>query len=284
MAITINSSVVSFGARRSFNNSTSALNTSLSRLASGLRVNSAMDDPSAMALSTRMTADILSMNSAIKNNNDAISLTQVAEGALAETVTAIQRMRELAVQANTATISVTDQNNLQLEVTELMAEIQRIATTTKFNGLGLIDGGFTSELFQIGAGSGQTIKVTIASAQVSPLGLSTPTQTMSIGSGAEAATGDIDRAITRIDDALDSVSTIRAEISASQSRFEAVVNSLTTVSNLTSAARSRIIDADIAEETANMTKNLILQRAAVAIIAQANQQPSLAIKLLEGSL
>ncbi|MBF0382134.1 MAG: flagellin FliC [Magnetococcales bacterium] len=285
MAITINASIASMHARRSLDKNTSALNVSLSRLASGLRINSAADDAAGLALSTRMTAEILSANAAIKNANDGISLMQVADSALVETTTALQRIRELAVQANTSTISGTDQNNLQLEVTELMQEIQRISTTTDFNDVNLLDGTYSTgaNVYQIGTEGSQTIAVSIAGASVAKIGASTGigNDGISVGSGAYAL-GYIASTIVNVDVAIDSVSAIRAQIGAYQSRLESVVNSLSSMAEVTEVARSRITDADIAQETANMAKLTILQQAGIAVIAQANQQPSIAYKLLSG--
>jgi flagellin len=283
MPITINSSIASMHARRSLEKNTSALNVSLSRLSSGLRINSAADDAAGLALSTRMTSEILGANAAIKNANDGISLMQLADGALLETTTALQRIRELAVQANTSTISGADQNNLQLEVNELVAEIQRISTTTDFNDINLLDGTYsaTGNIFQIGTDGTQTMTASIAGASVAKLGISTGANhlAMSVGSGAYNA-GDIASAINSVDVAIDSVSAIRAQIGAYQSRLDSVVNSLNNVVEVTEVARSRITDADVAQETANMARLTILQQAGIAVIAQANQQPGIAYKLL----
>jgi flagellin len=283
MALTINSSLASINANRSLSRSTAALNTTFARISSGLRINSAKDDAAGLAISDRMTAQILSMNSAIRNTNDGISLVQVAEGALAETADAMQRIRELAVQANTTTMSGVDQNLLQVEVTELMAEIERIATTTEFNNINVLDGSFATEPFQIGPNKGETITVSISDADATALGLSTGTNAglnMSIGSGAAAANG-IGAIITKVDTAIDSVSDIRANLGAYQGRFESIVSSLNTLSEVTQGARSQIMDADIATETANLTRQTILQQAGLAILAQANQQPVIALTLLE---
>ncbi|MBF0194902.1 MAG: flagellin FliC [Magnetococcales bacterium] len=285
MPITINSSIASLHARRSLEKNTSALNVSLSRLSSGLRINSASDDASGLALSTRMTAEILSANAAIRNTNDGISLLQVADSALAETTTALQRIRELAVQANTSTISGSDQNDLQLEVTQLMSEIQRISTTTNYNNVNLLDGTYSVAIgkFQIGADGGQTLAFSIAGASVAKIGASTGTTNDSLSVGSAAYNlGYIASAIVNVDTAIDSVASIRAQIGAYQSRLESVVNTLGSVVEVTEVARSRITDADIAQETADMTRLTILQQAGIAVLAQANQQPGIAYKLLSG--
>ena len=279
MAISIVTNMSSLNSSRQLMKSGSALGKTFERLSSGLRINSAKDDAAGLSIATRMTAQIRGMNQAIRNTNDGISLLQVAEGALVESQNAMQRMRELAIQSNTATMTDTDKNALQLEVTALMAEVERITTTTEFNGQKLVNGAFASKDFQVGADVGQTLAVTIGSAQVATIGLSGGGNFMSIGSGA-AAGNLIDGAITRIDAALDSVSDIRATLGAYQNRFESLVANLANVSENTVSAHGRIMDADIASETANLTKNAIMQQAGVSILAQANQQPQIALQLL----
>ena len=280
MALSIVTNMSSLNSTRHLMKSTGKLGTTFERLSSGMRINGAKDDAAGLSISTRMTAQIRGMNMAIRNTNDAISLVQVAEGALVETQNSMQRMRELAIQANTATMTDTDKNALQLEVTALMAEIQRISSTTEFNGQAVVDGTFLAKQFQVGPDVGQTLTVTIGSADVQAIGLSGGGTFMSIGSGAAAIGTMIDQAITKIDAALDSVSDIRANLGAYQNRFESLIANLSNVSENTVAARSRIQDADIAKETANLTKNAIMQQAGTAILAQANQQPQIALQLL----
>ena len=294
MALTINSNAASTNAQRQLMKSTKALGVTFARLSSGLRINSARDDAAGLAISSRMTAQIRGMHAAVRNNNDGISLAQVAEGALGETVNALQRMRELYVQAANSTYSSADRDTLQDEIIEMKNEIARIASSTTFNGVNLLDGTYSAQLFQIGAGSGQQISVTIKGISISAFALNmnsaaTATQTVggylgSIGlnvagtSAVSIATGNI----TNIDNALDSVATIRASLGSVQSRFESIIANLSNVIENTAAARSQITDADIAAETANLTKNTILQQAGVAILAQANQQPAIALALLNG--
>ena len=286
MALSINTNIAALNSTRHLMKSTSALGKTFERLSSGLRVNSAKDDAAGLSISTRMTAQLRGMNMAIRNTNDAVSLVQVAEGALGETTNSLQRMRELAVQASNSTMTTTDRDDLQKEVIQLMSEIERIADSTKFNGQLLLDGNFTSEVFQVGANAGETLNVTIATAQTNQLGLSTGTAgaALSIGAGAGAVTGTgagyIGSAIGKIDNALDSVSDIRAELGAYQNRFESLIANLSNVSENTTAARSRVMDADIAQETANLTRSAIMQQAGTSILAQANQQPQIALQLL----
>ncbi len=286
MSFSINTNMSALNATRHLMKSSSKLGKTFERLASGLRINGARDDAAGMSISTRMTAQIRGMNTAIRNSNDAVSLLQVADGSLSETTNALQRIRELAVQSSNSTMTSSDRADLQKEVTQLMAEIERIADNTKFNNQNLLLGTFTSKAFQIGANVGETITVSITSAETADLGLSTGAANLalSIGSGAGAlagtAAGYVGSAIARVDNALSSVSVIRANLGAYQNRFESLIANLSNVAENTSAARSRVMDADIAIETANLTRSAIMQQAGTSILAQANQQPQIALQLL----
>ena len=272
MALTINTNVASLNAQRNLGVSQSNLAKSMQRLSSGLRINSAKDDAAGLAISDRMTAQIRGLNQAARNANDGISLAQTAEGALQETTNILQRMRELAVQSANDTNSTADRTSLQAEVTQLIAEIDRISTDTTFNGKGLLNGDITDAKFQVGANADQTISVTIAKAGSLDLGVDTVDISSQTGSNS---------AITAIDTAIASVDTSRGDLGAVQNRFESTIANLNNVAENLSAARSRILDADIAQETSNMTKSNILQQAGVAILAQANQAPQLALSLLQ---
>ena len=255
--------------------STNSLGTTFKRLSSGLRINSAKDDAAGLSIATRMTAQIRGTNQAIRNGNDAISLIQVAEGALDETTNALQRMRELAVQSANDTYTSGDREDLQLEVNQLMSEIDRVAGNTEFNNIVVLDGTFSGKNFHVGADTGQNITMSIRNATTASI----------LGIGASATLGistqgSANTAMTTVDAALDSISDIRAELGAYQNRFESVIANLSNVVENTVAARSRIMDADIAAESANLTKNSILQQAGTAILAQANQQPQIALQLL----
>ncbi|MEO5330849.1 MAG: flagellin FliC [Magnetococcus sp. YQC-5] len=287
MALTINGSIASINARRQLEKSTDALTKTFGRLSSGLRVNTSKDDAAGLAIVNRMVAQIRGMNASVRNANDGISLTQVAEGALNETTSALQRMRELAVQASNATYSSSDRTNLNNEVKQMLSEVQRIAYNTKFNGVRLLggssDGGalavtslFTGN-FHIGYDQNQTVTVSIAAADTSTLTLGKAGSLIGVTTAASA-----ELALARIDSALDKVSSLRANLGAAQSRFENIIANLSNVVESTDAARSRIQDADIALETANLTKQTILQQAGVAILAQTNQQPTIALALLSG--
>ncbi len=424
MGLTINTNVMSLNAQRNLGTSQSALAKSMQRLSSGLRINSAKDDAAGLAISDRMTSQIRGLNQAARNANDGISLAQTAEGALQETTNILQRMRELSVQSANDTNSSSDRDSLNAEVTQLKEELNRIASTTEFNGKKLIDGSMTNNTFQVGANSGvdETITFSVASAKGDALGEvnagtvtgsaassdyvaassnyeaavaaagagtintsltltadtagtdgnafsivlednatggATGTATLAgnvitvqatsiaalstadiaalintdTASGADVvtATGTTDAAaveasislsggleqvgtaavgtaastdyavtgastmidsvdvssrtgaqtaINSIDSALSQVDTMRGALGAVQNRFESTISNLSNVSENLSAARSRIMDADIAQETSAMTKNNILQQAGVSILAQANQAPQLALSLL----
>lgn len=286
--LAINTNVSSLNARRHLVQSTNLLGRTFERLSSGQRINGARDDAAGLSISTRMTAQIRGLNMAIRNANDGISLMQIAEGALDETTNALQRMRELAIQSNNGVMTASDRNDLQKEVTQLMAEIERISTTTEFNNMKVIDGTFSQADFQVGADAGQTIRLAIGAAGTSALGLSigggAVQSLMSIGGGAALITYSglnmVEHALVKIDAAIGSISDIRANLGAHQNRFESLMANLSNISENTSAARSRIMDADIAMETAMLTKTAIMQQAGTAILAQANQQPQLALQLL----
>ncbi len=405
MALTINTNIASLNAQRNLGTSQTTLNRSMQRLSSGLRINSAKDDAAGLAISDRMTAQIRGLNQAARNANDGISLSQTAEGALQESTNILQRIRELAIQSANDTNSVSDRESLNDEVTQLVAELDRISETTSFNGKSLLDGTMTNATFQVGANAGvnQTISFAIDSARASDLGTETgyvaegSTQaevlnvqsshvngsmtftadnayagtegdaismiftdselapTISVTGTVITITGDfndsasaqptdqdianlisadataaslidvsgdlsgssvvaavsasltggvdfiaaneasgtttMDRisvlsrseasvTIESVDLALTDVDTIRGGLGAIQNRFESTIANLNNVAENLSAARSRILDADIAQETSNLTKQNILQQAGVSILAQANQMPQLALSLL----
>ncbi len=275
MGLTINTNVASLNAQRNLGASQMNLNKSMQRLSSGLRINSAKDDAAGLAISDRMTSQIRGLNQAVRNANDGISMAQTAEGALQETTNILQRMRELAVQSANDTNTTNDRTSLNAEVIQLKAELDRIAQNTKFNGKTLLSGSFTGSgkeaVFQVGADAGQTIKMSIGAATVAQLNITN----LSVGTRTGA-----DSAITSIDTAIKTVDTIRGNLGALQNRFESTISNLQNVSENLAAARSRILDADIAEETSAMIRNNILQQAGVSILAQANQSPQLALSLL----
>ncbi|MBW7832834.1 MAG: flagellin [Simplicispira suum] len=385
MAATINTNVQSLNAQRNLSASQNSLATSMQRLSSGLRINSAKDDAAGLAISERMNTQIRGLNVASRNANDGISLAQTAEGALSAIGNNLQRIRELAVQSRNATNSADDRAALQKEVSQLKGEIGRVADQTSFNGTNLLDGSFTSQAFQVGANQGQTINIAaIANANIDQLGSwTTPSSASVTGAAATAFTainaGDLtinginigavaaggaapaqganvaaainamsvetgvtatadgaglvtlssssaitvafagasattattgltaattavtagtaqtgflnldistttgaDNAILAMDAALNTVNSARADLGAIQNRFSAVVENLATTAENLTASRSRIMDADFAAETANLSRAQILQQAGTAMVAQANQLPQNVLKLLQG--
>jgi flagellin len=276
MALTINTNVQSLNAQRNLAKSQDSLANSMQRLSSGLRINSAKDDAAGLAISDRMTSQIRGMNQAVRNSNDAISFAQTAEGALGEMTNILQRMRELSVQSANATNSDDDRTALNSEFTELRSELDRIVDTTKFNGKNLLDGtysGSNAAMFQVGANEGEQISVAIGTVATSASGLA-------LSGTSVTSAGAAGGAITAIDGALNTVDSLRGTLGAKQNRFESTIANLNNITENLSAARSRIVDADIATETSEMTKMNILQQAGVSILAQSNQTPQLALSLL----
>ncbi|MDY0389352.1 MAG: flagellin [Desulfobulbus oligotrophicus] len=277
MALTVNTNIASLNAQRHLNANQTNLAKSMQRLSSGLRINSAKDDAAGLAISDRMTAQIRGLNQAVRNANDGISLAQTAEGALQETTNLLQRIRELAVQSANDTNHQSDRDSLQAEVTQNLEEITRIAENTTFNGRVLLNGGTDAEdmVFHVGADADQSITFSIAAANLAGLSFVDVDTTPSVLSqeSANDAIGFVDEALKRVD-------SIRGGLGAIQNRFESTIANLSNVSENLAASRSRILDADIAQETSEMTKNNILQQAGVSILAQANQTPQLALSLL----
>ncbi|NME95929.1 flagellin [Clostridium cochlearium] len=244
------------------------------KLSSGLRINRAGDDAAGLAISEKMRGQIRGLNQASRNAQDGISLIQTAEGALQETHSILQRMRELAVQsANDTNVSV-DRDNLQKEVSELQSEINRIASQTEFNTKKLLDGSAKSMVFQIGANSGQVMKLTIGAMDTSALGV----KDINIGSAKSA--GEITGMIDTINSAINTVSAERAKLGANQNRLEHTIANLDNSSENLQAAESRIRDVDMAKEMMNFSKSNILQQAAQAMLAQANNAPQGVLQLL----
>ena len=307
---TINTNVMSLNAQRNLASTTGSLSTSMQRLSSGLRVNSAKDDAAGLAIAERMNAQVRGMNVAIRNANDGISLAQTAEGALSKMGDMLQRMRELAVQSRNATNSADDRSNLQKEFGQLQEEIDRVISSSNFNGKSLFDGTsstFEDTLsFQVGANTEISDRIdvtsidlagtaaegsTITATTSASVTLATATTTAATSTASGIAIGgwttaptdvgaEIDEAIEVIDFALDKVNEQRATYGATQNRFEAVIQSLQVSVENQSAARGRIMDADFAQETANLSRAQILQQAGTAMVAQANQMPQGVLSLL----
>ena len=286
----VNTNIMSLNAQRNLYTSGLGQATTIQRLSSGLRVNSAKDDAAGLAIAERMNAQIRGSNVAIRNANDGISLAQTAEGALGKIGDALQRMRELAVQSANATNSSGDRTNLDAEFSQLQSEISRVVAGTTFNGTSLFTGS-TSFSFQVGAGTTSNDVVAVSRNQLSGGTAGTSggtaattaadaiarvTSASDIAADATAATN----AIKDIDTALDKVNSERANYGAAQNRFESVIGSLQISAENVSAARSRIMDADFAKETAELTRTQILTQAGTAMLAQANQAPQSVLSLL----
>jgi flagellin len=266
MSQTINTNVNSLNAQRNLSQSQGSLATSMQRLSSGLRVNSAKDDAAGLAIADRMNAQIRGINVAIRNANDGISLAQTAEGALSTVTDVLQRMRELAVQAQNGSNGTSDRANLDTEYQQLSAEITRIAAQTKFNGTAIVGSGSGAQTFQVGANNGDTLTIT--------------TSTVTTVAGGLTTTAAASTAVAALDTALDTITSSRATYGAMMNRFTFAIKNLEVTGENQSAARGRIMDADFAAETASLARSQILQQAGTAMVAQANQLPNQVLSLL----
>jgi len=283
---TINTNIVSLNAQRNLNASQSSLASSMQRLSSGLRVNSAKDDAAGMAIAERMNAQVRGMNVAVRNANDGISLAQTAEGALGKVSDSLQRMRELSVQAANATNSDSDKDSLDKEFGELAKEIQRVLGGTTFNGLKVLADDAGAQSFQVGANTTSDDSISITTTNLtSDATITAVAGSNNAGNGravidnsADAST--IQSVIGNIDTAIDTINSNRATLGASQSRFDAAISNLQISIENQTAARSRIIDTDFAAETSQLSRANILQQAGNAMVAQANQLPQQVLQLL----
>ena len=287
MTQTINTNLNSLNAQRNLNMSQSSLATSMQRLSSGMRVNSAKDDAAGLAIAERMSTQVRGMTVAIRNANDGISLAQTAEGGLGKVADSLQRMRELAVQSANATNSSSDKDSLDKEFGELAKEVQRVIGGTTFNGKAILGTNAGVQTFQVGANTTTNDTINFATVDLSGDASITPVAgTDNTGAGRAVIDNTanpvaIHTVIDNIDTALNTVNNQRATMGASQSRFDAVISTLQISVENQSAARSRIMDADFAAETANMSRANILQQAGNAMIAQANQMPQQVLRLLQ---
>ena len=278
MSLFVNTNVSSINAQRQLFDVNDRLNTSFERLSSGFRINSAADDAAGLQISDRLTSQVEGLNQAVRNANDAISLSQTAEGALSEVTTSLQRIRTLAVQSQNGINSSADRQALQKEVSALRTEISRIATDTQFGNVNILDGNFSAK-FLVGANAGQTISVNLSSTNLgsisgfSATGLGITTNDVSTAAGASSLLSDIDAAISGI-------GAVRADLGALQNRFQSTIRNLSNISENIAGARSRIRDTDFAVETAELTRNQIIQQASLSVLSQANQRPQSALSLL----
>lgn len=277
MSLYVSTNVSSLNATRQLFTSNMNLNTAFERLSSGFRINSAKDDAAGLQISDRMTSQVMGLNMAVRNANDGISLAQTAEGAMQEITTALQRIRVLAVQSQNGINSSADRLALQKEVSALKQEISRIAITSQFGGVNILDGTY-SAVFLVGANAGQTISVNISRpGGFTPTGLFGAGNDISVSSAAEAS-----RTLGLVDKAISSIGGERADLGAIQNRFQSTIRNLSNISENVSAARSRIRDTDFAVETAELTRWQIIQQASTTVLGQANQRPQSALQLLQG--
>ena len=271
MGLRVNTNVAALTSQRNLGAVTSRLQGNFSRLSSGLRIATAADDAAGLGISERMRGQIRSFTVASRNAQDGVSLAQTAEGALQEVSNNLNRMRELSVQASNGTLTTADRATLDTEFQALVTEIDRVASQTTFNGVNLLDGSTTSLSVQVGTDSGDTIS----------LSLSDMTSTgLSLGSLGVTSAANASSAITSIDTAIDSVTTARGTLGAQMNRMTSAISSILNTRDNLSAAESRIRDVDVATETSDLTRNSILQQAAISVLAQANVQPQLALSLL----
>lgn len=273
MGLRVNTNLFSLTAQRNLSEVSSRLQGNFQRLSSGLRIATAADDAAGLGISERLRAQIRSLDQAGRNTGDGISLVQTAEGALSETTSNLSRLRELAIEAANGTLNTGDRTALDNEFQDLIAEIDRVGTQTDFNGFNLFDGSATSLVIQVGTESGETISIDLSDATQTGLGLSGATFDLTSISNASAA-------LATIDTAIDSVTSFRGDLGALQNRLSSAARTIASTRENLSAAESRIRDVDIARETADLTRNSILQQAAVSVLAQANVQPQIALTLL----
>ncbi|PFW80084.1 flagellin [Priestia aryabhattai] len=268
----INHNITALNTYRQYNTANNAQAKSMEKLSSGQRINNAADDAAGLAISEKMRGQIRGLDQASRNAQDGVSMIQTGEGALNETHSILQRVRELAVQSSSDTNTADDRAEIQKEVNDLVSEVDRISDDTEFNTQKLLNGEGGTFTFQIGANKDQTIDVTFASMKASDLGID------GLDLGTDASTSST--AIETIDGAIKKVSDERAQLGAKQNRLEHTINNLNASSENLTASESRIRDVDMAKEMMEQTKNSILSQASQAMLSQANQQPQNVLQLL----
>ncbi len=281
----INTNVKSIQAQNAVTVNNRSLSKAMEQLSTGKRINGASDDVAGLAISNKMTSQVRGLNQAVRNANDGISMIQTAEGATQEVTNMLQRMRELAVQSANDTNTDTDRGSLDLEFKELSLEINRISESTQFNTKNVLAGGSGGSAqimkFHVGANKSQTIDVTFKNMTTST-GAVLSSVAWASGSGAFniGTQSDANTAISTIDDAIAAVDDFRADLGSKINRLTYATDNLTNVSQNTAASRSRILDADYAMATTELARTQIIQQAATAMLAQANQQPQSVLSLL----
>ncbi|ABA73270.1 MULTISPECIES: flagellin domain-containing protein [Pseudomonas] len=283
MALTVNTNTTSLNVQKNLNRASDALSTSMQRLSSGLKINSAKDDAAGLQIATRMSSQIRGNTQAIQNANDGISVAQTAEGALQASTDILQRMRELAVKARNGTNGTADQTATNAEFAQMSDEITRISAATNLNGKNLLDGSAGTVTLQVGANTGSANHIDLVlSGKFDAASLSVGSGTVVLtGATSAAAASNIDNAITAIDAAIANINATRAALGASQNRLTSTISNLQNITENTTAAQGRVQDTDFAAETANLTKQQTLQQASTSVLAQANQLPSAVLKLLQ---
>ena len=275
MGLRVNTNVASINAQRNLSAVTDRLGNNYRRLSTGLRISTAADDAAGLAISERLRSQVRSLEQAKRNANDGISFVQTAEGALNEVSSILTRLRELAVQSSNGSVSNQDKETLDEEFQSLVSEVNRIGRSTEFNGIKLLDGSSSSVSFQVGFGTTSgidTLSVSLSAALSTTLALNS----LDIGSGGATTT-----AISNIDAAINTISSLRGSLGAVQNRLGSTINNLAVQVENLSAAESRIRDVDVAYETAQLTRNNILQSASISVLSQANSQPQSALQLLQ---
>ncbi|MFJ2483698.1 flagellin domain-containing protein [Pseudomonas sp. NPDC087598] len=283
MSLTVFTKTTPVHVQKNLNRASDALSTSMQRLSSGLKINSAKDDAAGLQIATRMTSQIRGGNQAIQNANDGISVAQTAEGALQASTDILQRMRELAVKARTGTNGSIDQKATNDEFAQMSDELTRISASTNLNGKNLLDGSAGTVTLQVGANTGSANHIDLVlSSKFDAVSLSVGSGTVVLtGASVSGAAANIDNAITAIDAAIATINSTRSSLGASQNRLTSTISNLQNIVENTTAAQGRVQDTDFAAETANLTKQQTLQQASTSVLAQANQLPSAVLKLLQ---
>lgn len=282
MALTVNTNTTSLGVQKNLNRAADALSTSMTRLSSGLKINSAKDDAAGLQIATRMTSQIRGQTMAIKNANDGISIAQTAEGAMQEQTNILQRMRELAIQSRNSSNSEKDRDALNTEFAQMSDELTRIAKSTQLNGKSLLDTANNKMTFQVGSNSSvdDQIDITLQDLTAETLLVNKDAIKISAANDTESEE-NFKAAVEAIDKALQTINTSRADLGAAQNRLTSTINNLQNINENAEAARGRVQDTDFAAETAQLTKQQTLQQASTSVLAQANQLPSSVLKLLQ---
>jgi len=281
MALRINYNYESISAQRNLTSTQGSFFKAIEQLSSGLRINKAADDAAGLAVSEKLKNQVRGLNQAQRNAQDGISLLQTAEGALNETHSLLARMRELAVQSSNDTLSNSDRLHIQAEVDQILSEVDRIANATQFNKNSLLDGSRSPVKLHVGAnvegGNGDNeVDINLSATDTGTLGIDVLASSVSLTTQSSA-----NRAISTLDSAIETISTTRGQLGAYQNRLDSMINSLGVASENAGAANSRIRDADVAKSVSEMVRTQILQQSTMAVLAQANQAPQMALQLLK---